>query len=153
MPDHHVVLSYGDVFRQSGYRTKVLGELLEYEKGGSLTPVLIAFDRDSDQLAKTDLGGVAVYAHSRRNVLRYYSDIRRLSRTGRIRIVHAHNLYSGALALSARWLYGYKVLVELHGRIPEEYVVLGKGGRFWGWVLRHLESWVSTNADHIVRFP
>jgi glycosyltransferase involved in cell wall biosynthesis len=150
MPDHHVVLSYGDVFRQSGYRTKVLGELLEYEKGGPLTPVLIAFDRDSDQLAKTDLGGVAVYAHSRRNVLRYYSDIRRLSRTGRIRIVHAHNLYSGALALSARWLYGYKVLVELHGRIPEEYVILGKGGRFWGWVLRHLESWVIQNADHIV---
>ena len=148
--DHHVVLSYGDVFRQSGYRTKVLGELLEYEKGGPLTPVLIAFDRDAEQLAQTDLGGVAVYAHRRKDVLRYYSDIQRLSAIGRIRIVHAHNLYSGALALSARWLYGYRVLVELHGRIPEEYVILGKGGRLWGWILRRLESWVIQSADHVI---
>jgi len=149
MSDHHVVLSFGDVFRQSGYRTKVLGQLLEYEAKGPFKPVLIAFDRDAPELAKLDLG-VTICAHSRRDLLKYYADLRRIASQGRIRIVHAHNLYSGALALSARWLFGYKVLVEIHGRIPEEYVILGKGGRLSHWSLKRLESWVMRSADHII---
>src|SRR5262249_9656166 len=149
MSDHHIVLSYGDVFRQSGYRTKVLGQLLEYEAKGPFKPVLIAFDRDASELAKLDLG-VEIYAHGRRDLLKYYADLRRIANQGRIRIVHAHNLYSGAMALSARWLFGYKVLVEIHGRIPEEYVILGKGGRLSHWLLKRLESWVMRSADHII---
>ncbi len=134
---------------QSGYRTKVLGQLLEYEAKGPFKPVLIAFDRDAPELAKLDLG-VTVYAHARRDLLKYYADLRRIASQGRIRIVHAHNLYSGALALSARRLFGYKVLVEIHGRIPEEYVILGKGGRLSQWLLKRLESWVMRRADHII---
>jgi glycosyltransferase involved in cell wall biosynthesis len=150
MPDHHVVLSFGDVFRQSGYRTKVLGQLAEYESRGGLNAVLIAFDRDAAQLSTLQLDGVSILAHGRRGILHYYPDLWRLSRRGAIRIVHAHNLYSGALALTARWLFGYKVLVELHGRIPEEYVVLGKGGQASFWLLKKLESWVMRSADHIL---
>jgi glycosyltransferase involved in cell wall biosynthesis len=154
MPEHHVVLSYGDVFRQSGYRTKVLGELTEYERHGRLKPVLIAFDRDADQLTKQNLDGVEIRAHGRRDILACYRacyrDFRELARLGPIRTVHAHNLYSGALALSVRRRYRFKLVVELHGRIPEEYVILGKGGTLSYWLLKRLERWVIRGADHVI---
>src|SRR5262249_24217567 len=67
-----------------------------------------------------------------------------------IRSVHAHNLYSGALALIGRWFHHYRVIVELHGRIPEEYLILAKGGHFSYWLLKHLESWAMRKADHII---
>jgi glycosyltransferase involved in cell wall biosynthesis len=150
MPEHHVVLSYGDVFRQSGYRTKVLGELTEYERHGHLKPVLIAFDRDADKLTKQNIDGVEIRAHGRRDILACYRDFRELARLGPIRTVHAHNLYSGALALLMRRRYPFKLVVELHGRIPEEYVILGKGGRVSYGLLKRLERWVITGADHVI---
>jgi glycosyltransferase involved in cell wall biosynthesis len=146
----HIVLSYGDIFRQSGYRTKVVGELLEYERYGKLQPFLIAFDRDAARLGEMDLGGVQFRAHQRSAVLQYYRDLASLAQRAPIRIVHAHNLYSGALALSARRFYGYKVLVEIHGRIPEEYVILGKGGQLSYWLLKRLEAYVMRGANHII---
>src|SRR5262245_8187049 len=150
----HVVLSYGDVFRQSGYRTKVLGELLEYERHGDLEPVLIVFDRDADRIHELNLRGVRFFAHPRLSLpaaaLQYRRDLAVLRREGPIRIVHAHNLYSGAVALSARWRHGYKIVQEYHGRIPEEFVTLGKGGRFSYRLLKGLESWTMRSADHII---
>ncbi len=150
----HVVLSYGDVFRQSGYRTKVLGELLEYERHGKFEPFLIVFDRNAAQFDKLDLAGVRFFAHNRialpAAAIQYHLDLSSLARRGRIRIVHAHNLYSGALALVARWRHRYKLLLEYHGRIPEEYVILGKGGRLSYWLLKLLEGWTVRNADHII---
>ena len=149
-PGFHVVLSYGDIFRQSGYRTKVVGELLEYESHGTLQPFLIAFDRDSARIGEMDLGGVQFRAHRRSAVMQFYRDLTFLAQRAPIRIVHAHNLYSGALALSARRFYGYKVLVEIHGRIPEEYLILGKGGRLSYSLLKRLEAYVMRGANHII---
>lgn len=150
----HVVLSYGDVFRQSGYRTRVLGELLQYERRGNLKPFLIVFDRDAARISELDLGGVRFRSHQRSSLavaaMQYHQDLSSLSRESRIGIVHGHNLYSGALALSARWRHGYKVLLDYHGRIPEEYLILGKGGRISYWLLKRLESWVMRSADHII---
>jgi glycosyltransferase involved in cell wall biosynthesis len=154
MPDHregfHVVLSYGDIVRQSGYRTRILGELLEYERNGRLHPCLIVFDREAQRVRELDLGGVPFRAHHRSAPLAYYREVSRLSRQGPIRIVHAHNLYSGALALSARPIYGYKVLLDLHGRIPEEYIALRNGGDVSHWCMNRLERWVVRRADHIL---
>src|SRR5262245_26670279 len=150
----HVVLSYGDVFRQSGYRTKVLGELRHYELHASLEPVLIVFDRDARRVQELNLPGLRFRAHLRSSLpialLQYLHDLLSLRRDGPIRTVHAHNLYSGAIALIGRWVLNYKLVVELHGRIPEEYVTLRKGGRFSYWLLKRLESWVMRNANHIV---
>ena len=154
MPDRevgfHVVLSYGDIVRQSGYRTRILGELLEYERDGRLQPCLIVFDRQAQRVGELDLGGVPFRAFHRSAPLAYFREISRLSRQGPIRVVHAHNLYSGALALSARPIYGYKVLLDLHGRIPEEYVALRNGGAVSHWCMNRLERWVVRSADHIL---
>src|SRR5262249_41623646 len=137
----HVVLSYGDVFRQSGYRTKVLGELQHYEKNSNVEPYLIVFDRDAKRIDESNLFGIRFKAHPRSFLplaaLRYLRDLRLLAREAPIRSVHAHNLYSGALALIGRWFHHYRVIVELHGRIPEEYLILAKGGHFSYWLLKH----------------
>jgi glycosyltransferase involved in cell wall biosynthesis len=151
----HVVLSYGDVFRQSGYRTKVLGELQQYERHAKLEPFLIAFDRDANRIDELNLGSnIRVKAHPRTvlpiAVLHYLRDLASLQRIAPVRTVHAHNLYSGAIGLIGRWRFGYKLIVELHGRIPEEYVILRKGGRLSYRFLKWLESWVMRNADHII---
>jgi glycosyltransferase involved in cell wall biosynthesis len=148
--EFHVVLSFGDIYRQSGYRTKVLGELRAFETGGSYQPFLIAFDRDSAHFDKVNLGGIPYAAHPRWALLHYYRDLAALSKRGRIRIVHAHNLYSSAIALSARWFFGYKVIADLHGRVPEEYFFLGKGGKISRWLLTQLEKWVVRRADHAI---
>src|SRR5207249_6153658 len=50
----------------------------------------------------------------------------------------------------ARWLHGYKVVLDYHGRIPEEYVFLGKGGKGSQKVLEALERWVVRNSDHVI---
>jgi glycosyltransferase involved in cell wall biosynthesis len=65
-------------------------------------------------------------------------------------MVHAHNLYSAALALSARRKYRYKVVLDYHGRIPEEYVFLGKGGSASRKALEVLERWCVKQADHVI---
>jgi glycosyltransferase involved in cell wall biosynthesis len=88
--------------------------------------------------------------HPRSSPQRYYSEIARLALRGKIGVVHAHNLYSAALALSARWKYGYKVLLDYHGRIPEEYLYLGKGGAGSRWMLEKLESTCVRRADRVV---
>ena len=47
-------------------------------------------------------------------------------------------------------LYRYKVILDYHGRIPEEYVYLGKGGEPSRKALEGLERWTVTNSDHVV---
>lgn len=145
-----VVLSYGDLVRQSGYRTRVLEELKAFDLHGGGQTVLIVFDRRSDRAHEIPLNGTSLCAHRRSIPIPYYVDLHRISREGQINVVHAHNLYSGALALSARRAFGYKVLLDLHGRIPEEY------RRRWGRsfpaydILTRLEKLVVQRADHIV---
>jgi glycosyltransferase involved in cell wall biosynthesis len=70
--------------------------------------------------------------------MRFYSELRRLNARSRIR-----------LALSARPLYGYKVILDYHGRIPEEYVFLGKGGTASLRALEWLEKSCVQRANHI----
>ena len=55
-----------------------------------------------------------------------------------------------ALALAARPFYGYRVVLDYHGRIPEEYVFLGKGGEKSRRALELLEKWAVTSADHVI---
>jgi len=124
----NLVLSFGDLSQQTGYRTRVLGELRHLDMQMDPETFLLVFDRYPKKFQKNAPSGVPFRVHARSGVLRFYSQLARLSRKGPIRVVHAHNLYSTALALSARPFYGYKVLLDYHGRIPEEYVYLGKGG-------------------------
>ena len=76
--------------------------------------------------------------------------MRQITREQPIRLVHAHNLYSAALALLARRRYGYKVVLDYHGRIPEEYVFLGKGGGTSRKLLEWLEGWCVKSSDHVI---
>lgn len=144
-----LILSFGDLIRQSGYRTRVLGELLHIERDSSMAPVVLAFDTQAGLAEPEGFEDVPVRIRQRRAQL-YYSEIRRVSRERRIQVVHAHNLYSAALALSTRGFFDYKVILDLHGRIPEEYVFLGKGGNVSRIVLNALERWIVTRADHVV---
>ncbi len=146
----NVVLSYGDLSHTSGYQTRILGELEFLDCCDGRENTLIVFDRNPDLFSATFSSQVPYKVHPRSAMLRFYPEMARLSRRTRIRAVHAHNLYSAALALSARRLYRYKVILDYHGRIPEEYVYLGKGGEPSRKALEGLERWTVTNADHVV---
>ena len=144
----NLVLSYGDLSHQTGYRTRVLGELQHLDSAGGLDPFLLLFDRNPEQFEMAaDAAHVAI---PRSEVARFYLEISAIARQKPIRVVHAHNLYSAFLALSARWLYGYKVVLDYHGRIPEEYVFLGKGGERARRVLELLEEKVIQNVNHVI---
>src|SRR6202040_1196364 len=120
----NVVLSYGDLSRSSGYQTRVLGELEHLDAQFGFDPFLLVFDRHPEEFATT----FPFRAVARSNMLRFYPEMARLGRQKPIAQVHAPNLYSAALAISARPLYKYNIVLDYHGRIPEEYVSLGKGG-------------------------
>ncbi len=146
----NVVLSYGDLSHQSGYRTRILGELEHLDRLNGLDPFLLLFDRHPETFRHNPGIDVPFSVQARSAMVRFYPEIARLSRRSRIRVIHAHNLYSAALALSARRLHGYKVILDYHGRIPEEYVFLGKGGEPSRKALESLERWCARHADHVI---
>jgi glycosyltransferase involved in cell wall biosynthesis len=143
-------LSYGDLSYTSGYQTRVLGELEFLDSKAGTDTVLLVFDRHPDSFAHTVSLPVSYRVHARSAMLRFYPEMARIARRAPIRTVHAHNLYSAALALSARRLYGYAVILDYHGRIPEEYVYLGKGGEASRKALERLERWTVTSADQVI---
>src|SRR5215471_15852114 len=116
-PGWNLVLSYGDLSHQTGYRTRVLGELLHLDSAGGLDPFLLLFDRHPEKFEMT--GDVAHAAVPRSEFARFFMEVGVIARKNPIRVVHAHNLYSAALALAARRIYGYRVVLDYHGRIPE----------------------------------
>jgi glycosyltransferase involved in cell wall biosynthesis len=146
----NVVLSYGDLSGQGGYRTRVLGELQTLDRQAGMDPFLLVFDRRPSDLEKSFSVDVPYRVLNRSAFMRFYPAISNLARRAPIHIVHAHNLYSAALALSARPIYGYKVVLDYHGRIPEEYVFLGKGGGLSRQILEGLERWAVRKSDHVV---
>jgi glycosyltransferase involved in cell wall biosynthesis len=111
-------------------------------------PYLLLFDRNPHDFERA--AGVPFRAFPRSAIPRFYSELSRLSRRAPIRMVHAHNLYSAALAISARPFHGYKIVLDYHGRIPEEFVYLGKGGQGSRKVLEMLEAWTIRHSDHII---
>ena len=146
----NLVLSYGDLSRPGGYRTRVLGELHTLDRQGDLAPFLLLFDRNPIEFEKTFHSNVPYQVLPRSAVLQFSGAIGRIAREKSIRLVHAHNLYSAALALSSRWRHRYKVVLDYHGRIPEEYVFLGKGGSGSRRLLECLERWCVKHSDHII---
>ena len=146
----NIVLSYGDLSRQTGFRTRVLGELLTLDCQPGIETFLLAFDRNPSEFEKTVCIDVPYRVFNRSAMMKFYPAMAGLARQSRIGLVHAHNLYSAALALSARWLHGYKVILDYHGRVPEEYMFLGKGGKGSQKVLEALERWVVRNSDHVI---
>jgi glycosyltransferase involved in cell wall biosynthesis len=147
-PGWNLVLSYGDLSHQTGYRTRVLGELQHLDSAGGLEPFLLVFDRHPEQFELKD--GTAHAAAPRYDFSRFFMEVGAIARKKPIRVVHAHNLYSAALALAARPFYGYQVVLDYHGRIPEEYVFLGKGGERSRRALELLEKWVIESVDHVI---
>jgi glycosyltransferase involved in cell wall biosynthesis len=146
----NLVLSYGDLGRPGGYRTRVLGELHTLDRQRDLDPFLLLFDRNPIEFQKTFRSNVPYQVLHRSDVLQFPGALGRLARQKPIRLVHAHNLYSAALAISIRWRHRYKVVLDYHGRIPEEYVFLGKGGQASRKLLECLERWCVLHSDHIV---
>jgi glycosyltransferase involved in cell wall biosynthesis len=123
--------------------------LRHLERDSPLDPFLLAFDRDAERPGEEPPGDIPSRFRSRHARL-FVPELVRLSRDRRVRVVHAHNLYSAALALSVRPFWKYKVILDLHGRIPEEYVYLGKGGPSARHMLNRLERWAVTRSDHVV---
>jgi glycosyltransferase involved in cell wall biosynthesis len=128
----------------------VLGELQTLDREAGLDPFLLVFDRNPKEFEKRFESNISHEVLHRSETLAFYRALTRINRQDRIRLVHAHNLYSAALAISARPRYGYKVVLDLHGRIPEEYVYLGKGGRASRRLLEALERWCVMRSDHVV---
>jgi glycosyltransferase involved in cell wall biosynthesis len=147
-PGWNLVLSYGDLSHQTGYRTRVLGELQHLDSAGGLDPFLLLFDRNPEKFEMT--GGVAHAAVPRSEFARFFMEADAIARKNPIRVVHAHNLYSATLALAARPLYGYKVVFDCHARAPEEYPFTGKGGDGVRRALTVLEEWAIKSADHLI---
>src|SRR5262245_23198576 len=107
----NLVLSYGDLARPGGYRTRVLGELQTLDRQNDLDPFLLVFDRNPAECEKTFDGSVSHRVLHRSSILQFYRVIADLRRQKPVRLVHAHNLYSAALALSGRQRFGYKVVL------------------------------------------
>ncbi|HET9131287.1 MAG TPA: glycosyltransferase family 4 protein, partial [Terriglobia bacterium] len=95
------------------------------------------------------VGDVAHAAVPRSEFARFFMEVGVIARKNPIRVVHAHNLYSAALALAARRFYGYRVVLDYHGRMPEEYA-LGKDSDRSRRALELLEEWVLRNSDHVI---
>jgi glycosyltransferase involved in cell wall biosynthesis len=146
----NLVLSYGDLARPGGYRTRVLGELHALDRQNDLDPFLLVFDRNPSDCEKSFNGNISRQVLHRSSVLQFYKVTADLTRKTPVQLVHAHNLYSAALALSGRRRFGYKVVLDYHGRIPEEYVYLGKGGMTSRRVLESLERWCVQRSDHVI---
>jgi glycosyltransferase involved in cell wall biosynthesis len=146
----NLILSYGDLSRAGGYRARVLGELKALDCQDHLDPFLLVFDRDPQSFESGFSMDVPHRSFHRSAVWQFYPAVARLAAHKSIRLVHAHNLYSAALALSARWRYGYRVVLDYHGRIPEEYVYLGKGGETARRGLELLERWCVKSSDQVV---
>lgn len=149
-PGWNLVVSFGDLSHSSGYRTRVMEELQHLDTQCGLNTRLLLFDRKPEEFQLTAGMDLPYKARRRSSFYGAYPEIARLSRVAPIRLVHAHNLYSAALALSVRRLYGYKVILDYHGRIPEEYVYLGKGGERSRWALERLERWAVQRSDHVL---
>jgi glycosyltransferase involved in cell wall biosynthesis len=149
-PGLNVVLSFGDLSHSSGYRTRVLEELRHLDTQSGLDTHLLLFDRRPGDFKMPAGLGIPFRAQKRSALWRLYPEISRLSRLAPVRLVHAHNLYSAAMALLMRWLFGYRVILDYHGRIPEEYVYLGKGGALSQRLLEGLERWVVRHSDHVL---
>lgn len=145
----NLVLSYGDLSRLDGYRTRVIGELLSLDRTDE-DPFLLVFDRNPAAFERSLDTGIPRQVILRSAVLQFYKAIAEIVRRHEIKLVHAHNLYSASLALSCRHKYGYKVVLDYHGRIPEEYVFLGKGGSFSRKALELLEQWCVRKSDHVI---
>jgi len=146
----NLVVSYGDLAQPGGYRTRVLGELQTLDRREGLDPFLLVFDRNPDAFERTFQSDIPHQVLHRSSAARFYGAIKQASQRSPIRVVHAHNLYSAALALTVRKRYGYKVVLDYHGRIPEEYVFLGKGGSNARRLLERLEQWCVRRADHAI---
>ncbi len=147
-PGWNLVLSYGDLSHQTDYRTRVLGELQHLDSAGGLDPFLLLFDRNPEKFEM--MGDVAHAAVPRWEFARFFMEVGTIARKNPIRVVHAHNLYSAALALAARPFYGYRVVLDYHGRIPEEYVFLRQRREWAHHSLEMLEEWVVRNSDHVI---
>lgn len=147
-PGWNLVLSVGDLSTPTGYRTRVLGELQNLDSAGGHDPFLLLFDRSPEHFA--GIGDSPYLAIPRAEFSRFFLEVNSISRLKPILVVHAHNLYSAALALMARRFYGYKVVLDYHGRIPEEYVFLGKGGDRSRRILELLEKWVIQSVNHVI---
>jgi glycosyltransferase involved in cell wall biosynthesis len=150
LPAVNIVLSYGDLSRAGGYRSRVLGELQALDRVNGADPFLLVFDRNPGEFKQGFHLNAPHRALPRSSVLQFYPAIASLAAQSSIGLVHAHNLYSAALALSHRWRYRYKVVLDYHGRIPEEYVFLGKGGAGSRKTLELLEGWCVRSSDHVV---
>src|SRR5207247_1075812 len=146
----NLVLSYGDLAVPGGYRTRVLGELAALDSQLDRDPFLLVFDRHPADCERTLAGSAAHRVLHRRAVPQFYRELSHIARRKPIKLIHAHNLYSAALALSCRRRYGYKVVLDYHGRIPEEYVFLGKGGSVSRKALEILERWCIKSSDHVI---
>ena len=144
----NLVLSYGDLSHQDGYRTRVLGELQHLDSAGGLDPFLLLFDRHPEIFEMSH--NVAHAAVPRTEFARFFMEAEVIARKNPIRVVHAHNLYSAALALAARRIYGYRVVLDYHGRIPSNVVLPGNGGDWTHRAVEMLEEWVVRNADHVI---
>jgi glycosyltransferase involved in cell wall biosynthesis len=146
----NVVLSFGDLSRPGGYRTRIVGELKSLDRITDPASFLLVFDRNPALFEKSLDLDIPHRVIPRSAVFEFYSAIAQIAGKTGIQVVHAHNLYSAALALSCRWKYGYKVILDYHGRIPEEYVFLGKGGALSRKMLEALERWCVNHSDHVI---
>jgi len=107
----NLVLSYGDLSKSGGYRTRVVGELEALDSQTGLDPFLLVFEHDPAQFEKELDINVPHQVFRRIALPQFYRTLAQIRRRKPIQLVHAHNLYSGALALSCRRAYGYKAIL------------------------------------------
>jgi glycosyltransferase involved in cell wall biosynthesis len=156
-------LSYGNSSSDSGYRTRIISELLlTAEKvdailinfGNEIKPHIIQ-DRDNKKKIK-------VFSFKRHyfkpfflfDLARFLSQGKRIILQKNVKIIHAQGLYSAFIAIIFKFFIArqIKIVFDVHGLVPQEYVWLEKGRR-WGvsfLCLKIIERLCAAKSDYLI---
>jgi glycosyltransferase involved in cell wall biosynthesis len=156
-------LSYGNSSSDSGYRTRIISELLIVAEkvdailinfGNEIEPNIIA-DRDNKKKIK-------VFSFKRHffkpfflfDLARFLAQGKRIILQKKVKIIHAQGLYSAFIAIIFKFFISrqIKVVFDVHGLVPQEYVWLKKG-RKWGVAficLKIIERLCASKNDYLI---
>lgn len=122
----------------SGYKTRVQNEL-------HLT--------SADDF-HTSISLVTYILHKKLNIIKLLFSLKTETSRRKINLLHAHNLYSTFFSLVIKFLSfnSFKLIFDVHGLVPQEYVWLKKG-KIWGagfLCLKIMERLCASKSDYLI---
>lgn len=156
-----IVVSYGDLYLESGYATRIKNEIQMIEDIDSEAKILLIFTRQP-RLIPSWLKDYVVLCFRRLDSPSYFvlnlikaSLVlkQKIKNDDQLIIIHAHNLYSAFLGLWLKKLFNNnKLIFDMHGLVPLEFIWLKKGRKYGlkHIFLRFIEKLCIRKSDYII---